>query len=98
MSPLALADESVWLHAFLLRRLELLKSDATWATSEDRVVTYERLRLDGDFDLGAQIRTNAKAVTMFPGHGYVDSGYPDCTISPAGAVSGDAACTSQVGQ
>jgi chitosanase len=97
-SPLALADESAWLHAFLMRRLKLLKSDATWVQSEDRVVTYERLRLDNDFDLGAQIRTNTKAVTLFPGQGYVDSGYPDCIIAPAGAVSGDAACTSPIGQ
>jgi len=81
-----------------MRRLALLKSDSTWAQSEDRVVTYERLRLDGNFDLAAQIRTNSKAVTMYPGQGYVDSGYPDCTIAPNGAVSGDAACTSPTGQ
>ncbi len=97
-APLTLAKESAWLHAFLMRRLALLKSDATWKTSEDRVVTYERLRLDGNFDLGATIRTNTKAVTMFPGQGYIDSGYPDCTISTTGAASGDASCTAQVGQ
>ncbi len=97
-APLTLAQESAWLHAFLMRRLALLKADATWAQSEDRVVTYERLRLDGNFDLGAQIRTNSKAITMFPGQGYVDSGYPDCTISAAGVAGGDASCTAQVGQ
>ena len=97
-APLTLAQESAWLHAFLMRRLALLKADATWAQSEDRVVTYERLRLDGNFDLGAQIRTNAKAITMFPGQGYVDSGYPDCTISATGVAAGDASCTAQVGQ
>src|SRR5206468_2947025 len=49
-------------------------------------------------DLGAAIETNAKAIRMYPGKGYKDSGYPDCTISPAGAVGGDAACTSAPGQ
>jgi chitosanase len=97
-APLTQAAESTWLHAFLMRRLALLKSDATWAQSEDRVTTYEQLRRDGNFDLGPQIRTNAKAVTMFPGQGYVDSGYPDCIIAPDGAVSGDASCTSPTGQ
>jgi chitosanase len=97
-APLSQAQESTWLHAFLMRRLALLKSDPTWAKAEDRVTTYEQLRLDNNFDLSAQIRTNAKAITMYPGQGYMDSGYPDCIIAPNGAVSGDASCTSPVGQ
>lgn len=92
-SPLSLADESAWLHAFLMRRLKLLESDATWSASEDRVVTYEQLRLQNNFDLAAKIETNAKAFQMYPGQGYKDSGYPDCVIAPNGDVSGDASCT-----
>jgi hypothetical protein len=81
-----------------MRRLALLKSDKTWAQSEDRVVTYEVLRQKNNFDLSAQIETNAKAITMYPGQGYQDSGYPDCIISPTASVSGDASCTSPTGQ
>jgi hypothetical protein len=97
-APLSRDAESAWLHAFLMRRLALLKSDSTWADAVDRVTTYEQLRLQNNFDLGAAIETNAKATTMYPGKGYKDSGYPDCTISPAGAVGGDASCTSATGQ
>ena len=96
-TPLTLAQESAWLHAFLLRRLATLKADPTWAQAVDRAAEYEALRLAGNFDLGAAIVTDAKAVTMFPGKGYTDSGYPKCTIATAGAVSGDAACTSPTG-
>lgn len=97
-APLSLADESAWLHAFLMRRLKLLKSDSTWAQSEDRVVTYETLRLQNNFDLSAKIETNSKAAVMYPGQGYQDSGYPDCIIAPTGTVTGDASCTSPTGQ
>jgi chitosanase len=97
-APRSQADESAWLHAFLMARLAVLKADKTWADSVDRVTTYEQARLDGNFDLSAKIETNAKAVTMYPGQGYKDSGYPDCVLDAAGAVSGDASCTSPTGQ
>ncbi len=97
-APLVQAQESLWLKAFLARRLKLLKGDATWKESVDRVTTYEQLRLQNNFDLGSEIRTNAKAVTMYPGQGYIDSGYPDCKISSTATVSGDASCTSPAGQ
>ena len=97
-APLAIADESAWLGAFLLRRLALLGGDPTWADAVDRVTTYEQLRKQGNFDLSGTIRTDAKAVKMYPGQGYKDSGYPDCTIAADGTVTGDAACTSATGQ
>ena len=54
--------------------------------------------LAADQPVVAVIPRATKAVTMFPGQGYIDSGYPDCTISTTGAASGDASCTAQVGQ
>jgi chitosanase len=97
-APLGIAEESAWLGAFLLRRLQLLGSDPTWADAVDRVTTYEQLRKQGNFDLSGVIRTDAKAVKMYPSKGYKDSGYPDCSIAPDGTVTGDAACTSATGQ
>jgi chitosanase len=88
-----LGQESAWLAAFLARRVALLKSDATWAQSVDRVANYEALRLAKNFDLSQAIETNAKAATLYPGQGLADSGYPDCVISTSGAVSGAADCT-----
>jgi chitosanase len=96
-APLSITAESAWLHAFLVRRLAALKADPTWAQAVDRAAEYEKLRLAADWDLGAPIVTDAKAVTMFPGQGFKDSGYPKCTIAADGTVSGDAACTSPTG-
>lgn len=96
--PVAAADESIWLDHFLLRRLQTLKADPTWAQSEDRAATYEALRARGNWDLTLAIVTDAKAKTLYPGKGYKDSGYPVCTISPASVVSGDPLCTSPTGQ
>ncbi len=94
-APLSRQAESAWLAAFLTRRVKTLQADATWRDAVDRVATYEQMRRAGDFDLAGPIRTNAKAKTLFPAvAGLSDSGYPDCTISTAGAVSGDADCTS----
>jgi chitosanase len=96
-APRTVADESAWLKSFLTRRLQALKADATWADAVDRVALYEKVRAQGNFDLASEIVTDAKAVKMFPGAGYKDSGYPRCVIATTGAVSGDAACTSPTG-
>lgn len=87
-APLSQDAESAWLEAFLLYRLDLLHDEA-----KDRGALYEQLRRDGNWDLAATIVTNAKAHAMFPDKGYQDSHYPSCTIDPAGAVSGEPACT-----
>lgn len=87
-----LAQESTWLHAFLTIRLALLKGDPTWADSVDRVANYEKQREAENWDMSKPIVTTAKATSLF-GAGYKDSGYPSCTISASGSVSGDADCT-----
>lgn len=87
-----LAQESTWLKAFLGIRAALLKSDSTWADSEDRVANYEALRQAGNWDLSKPITTSAKATKLY-GSGYKDSGYPKCVIAADGSVTGDAACT-----
>lgn len=97
-APLTQAQESAWLDAFLLRRLTLLKSDATWAESVDRVAVYEALRAQNNWDLSQPIVTSAKAKNLYPGKGYKDSGYPKCTIAVDGSLSGDPSCTSPTGE
>lgn len=92
-APLTKAQESAWLASFLARRATVLGADATWRESVDRVATYEQTRRNGNFDFSAAIVTDAKAKTLYPGKGFVDSGYPKCTIDAAGKVSGDADCT-----
>jgi chitosanase len=91
-APLALAAESTWLDKFLLRRLALLKGDATWKDSVDRAAQYQVLRTQGNWDLDQRIVSDAKAKTLYPSAGYIDSGYPRCVIAPDGSVTGDAAC------
>jgi chitosanase len=92
-APITRAAESAWLRAFLTRRLETLRDDATWAEAVDRAALYEKLRQEESFDLKGMIVTDAKASAILPGAGYRDSGYPRCVIAEDGAVSGDSACT-----
>lgn len=95
--PLSAAEESAWLKGFLQKRLAVMKADTTWAEAVDRVAEYESLRALGNWDLQQTIVTNAKAMKLFPGNGFADSGYPICDIAPDGSVSGDPACTSATG-
>jgi chitosanase len=91
--PLSVAAESLWLDKFLSRRLDTLKANADWKFSVDRAVQYQSMRSSGNWNLSAEIITDAKAVNMYPGAGYIDSGYPRCIIAGDGTVSGEASCT-----
>lgn len=97
-TSLSLEAESAWLDAFLLRRLASLKADATWAESVDRAAVYEGLRTQGNWDLSLPIATNIKAKNLYPGKGYKDSQYPQCTIAPDASLSGEASCSSATGE
>lgn len=92
-APLTRDQESAWLKSFLEKRVTVLGADASWRESVDRVATYEQARRSSNFDFAASIVTDAKAKTLYPGKGFVDSGYPKCTIDAAGKVTGDADCT-----
>jgi chitosanase len=91
--PMTVAKESLWLEKFLARRLAALKVNADWKFSVDRAVQYQSMRSSGNWDLSAEIITDAKAVNVYPGAGYIDSGYPRCIIAGDGTVSGEASCT-----
>ena len=97
--PLSIEDESKWLQSFLALRLAVLAKNRTWKEAVDRDTLYEILRRQGNWDLCAPIVTDpsTKAMNVFPGMGYIDSVYPNCTIAPDGTVSGDDLCNSPFG-
>ncbi len=101
-APLSHAEESALLQAFLTLRLDVLRKDSTWALAVDRVAPYEAARRAGNFDLGAPVDTGAKAATLWPGLGLVDSKAPFCKLTIVGdganktlSVTGEKVCTSQ---
>jgi chitosanase len=98
--PLSLSDESRLLDAFLRRRLDVLRSDKTWAADVDRLAPYEAARRAGNFTFVEPVDTSVKASTFWPGLGLKDSGQPSCRLAIAGdtvSVSGDRLCTSPRG-
>ena len=92
-APLRIADESAWLRSFLGHRAATLSADKTWTEAVDRAAEYEKMRRAGNWELAADIVTDAKAYVLFPEGGYKDSGYPVCTIRADGSVRGEPACT-----
>jgi chitosanase len=93
---LSQSNESKLLHAFLTVRLGILAADPTWAMSVDRIATYEKERLAGNFDMSQPITTDAHSSTYWPNMNLQNTGYAVCTLSPSGGsvqVTGDAACT-----
>jgi chitosanase len=99
--PLARSVESRLLSAFLTRRLDILRTDATWAADVDRVAPFEAARRASNFDFVAPVDTSVKAASLWPHLSLKDSGQPACILVVRGAtvrVTGDPACTSAAGR
>jgi len=99
---LSSSDESAFLHAFLTRRLDVLRKDSTWTLAVDRLAPYEAARRAGNFDFSAPVDTSVKSATLWPNLHLADSQAPACKLALVGTgaqrmleVTGEAACTTQ---